>query len=106
MAELIEPQCAVVLIDDPIAPLDIRLFKTKSVRICWEFAMVRTMYDTADLDMQGFTLTKISQLIDSMKIRSPLTATLYGLTVKNIQKAHIRQESGTMVGKQAIIVSP
>jgi len=63
------------------------------------------MYNTDDLDMQGFTLTKISQLIDSMKIRSPLTETLYGLTVRNIQKAHIKQESGTMVGKQAIVIS-
>lgn len=106
MAELIEPQNAIALIDDPDGPLDIRLFKTKSVRICWEFALVRTMYETEDMDMQGFTLTKISQLIDSMKIRSPLTETLYGLTVKNIQKAHIKQESSTMVGKQAIVISP
>lgn len=106
MAELIEPQNAIALIDDPDGPLDIRLFKTKSVRICWEFALVRTMYETEDLDMQGFTLTKIAQLIDSMKLRSPLTETLYGLTVKNIQKAHIKQESSTMVGKQAIVISP
>ena len=106
MAELIEPQGAIALIDDPDGPLDIRLFKTKSARICWEFALVRTMYETSDIQMQGFTLTKIAQLIDSGKIRSPLTETLYGLTVRNVQKAHIRQESNTMVGKQAIIISP
>ncbi|MEZ0575633.1 zinc-binding alcohol dehydrogenase family protein [Halodesulfovibrio aestuarii] len=106
MSELIEPQGAIVLIDDPAGPLDLRLFKTKSVRICWEFALVRTMYDTPDLQMQGFILAKIAQLIDSFQIRSPLTETLYGLTAKNIQKAHLRQESNTMVGKQAIIISP
>lgn len=106
MAELIEPQGAIVLIDDPDEPLDLRLFKTKAARICWEFVLVRTMYETSDIQMQGFTLTKIAQLLDSEKIRSPLTETLYGLTVKNIQKAHMRQESNTMVGKQAIIISP
>ena len=105
MAELIKPQGAVAIIDDPEAPLDIRLFKTKSIRICWEFAMVRTMYETSDIHMQGMILAKIAQLIDTQQIRSPITETMYGLTIKNIQLAHIQQETGTMIGKQAIVVT-
>ncbi|MCT4536061.1 zinc-binding alcohol dehydrogenase family protein [Halodesulfovibrio sp.] len=106
MAALIRPQGSVVLIDDPEEPLDIRMFKTKSVQLCWEFALVRTMYETSDMHMQGFILAKIAQLIDTLQIRSPLTETHYGLTVANVQKAHVRQESNAMVGKQAIIIAP
>lgn len=104
MAALIRPQGSVVLIDDPEEPLDIRMFKTKSVNLCWEYALVRTMYDTSDVHMQGFILAKIAQLVDTLQVRSPLTETYYGLTVKNVQKAHVLQESGKMVGKQAIVI--
>lgn len=104
MAEIIKPQGNVAIIDDPAERIDIRLFKTKSARICWEFALTRTMYDTDDLKMLAIILTQIAELIDTKKLRSPLTETHYGLNAKNVQLAHLKQESNTMVGKQAIVI--
>lgn len=104
MAEIIKPEGDIAIIDDPTGNMDIRLFKTKSARICWEFALTRTMYETGDLKMFAQILTQTAHLIDTKKLRSPLTETYYGLNAKNVQQAHLKQESNTMVGKQAIVI--
>ncbi|AEV28111.1 zinc-binding alcohol dehydrogenase family protein [Sphaerochaeta pleomorpha str. Grapes] len=104
MAECISPQGRIVLISDPNAPLDITLFKQKSVAICWEFMFTRSMYETGDMAEQGKLLATIADLVKSGDIVTNRQKTLLGLTPENIQAMHILQESETMMGKQVLIL--
>lgn len=104
MAQVLAPQGSVCLIDDPAGPLDITVFKRKSARICWEFMFARSLFRTDDMDRQGRILGEASRLVDAGTIRTTLHETLSGLTAENVRAAHLRQRSGTMVGKQVIAV--
>ncbi|MCG6931671.1 MAG: zinc-binding alcohol dehydrogenase family protein [Desulfofustis sp.] len=104
MAECIRPQGRIVLIDDPVAPLDITLFKRKSVSICWEFMYTRSMFQTEDMAEQGRLLATVAHLLDCGTLVSTRQETLTGLTPENIRAMHLRQESGTMMGKQVLVL--
>ena len=104
MAEVVAPQGAVCLIDDPTGPLDITVFKRKSVRVCWEFMFTRSMFRTDDMSRQGHILGEVAGLVDAGKIRTTMNEGLTGLTAENVRVAHLRQRTGKMVGKQVITV--
>ena len=104
MAECIRPQGRIVLIDDPSGPLDITVFKRKSVSLSWEFMFTRSMFRTADMAEQGRLLARVSGLLEGGKLRSTSAETLSGLTAENIRAMHVRQESGAMMGKQVLVV--
>lgn len=103
MAQCIRPQGRIVLIDDPANALDITLFKFKSVSISWEFMYTRSMFKTEDMEMQGQLLKIVAYLLDTGTLVSTRQKTLNGLTPENIQSMHIKQESGTMMGKQVLV---
>lgn len=102
MAKCIRPQGSVVFIDDPVQPLDLTVFKVKSVSLLWELMFTRSIFQTEDMPEQGKLLARVAQLIDEGKIKSTRTMTIRGLTPENIQAMHIRQESGSMMGKQVL----
>lgn len=102
MAEVVKPQGRICLIDDPSGPLDIRVFKQKSVRICWEFMFARSLFQTEDMARQGAILENVARLIDAGSIRATRAETIQGLSADNIRNAHLRQRSGAMVGKQVV----
>lgn len=104
MSECVRPQGAIVLIDDPVEPVDITLFKFKSVSISWEFMYTRSMFATEDMSEQGKLLSAVAGLLDKGTLISSRQETLTGLTPENIQKMHIKQESGTMMGKQTLLL--
>lgn len=104
MAECIRPQGTIALIDDPDNPLDLTLFKQKSVRIAWEFMYTRSMFQTEDMAEQGALLGRVASLLDDGHLVSTRQETLHGLTAENVQAMHVRQESGTMMGKQVLVV--
>lgn len=104
MAESINPQGGVVLIDDPSGPVDINIFKLKSVSVSWEFMYTRSMFQTADMAEQGKLLARVAELLDAGTLVSTRQETLEGLTPENIQAMHIKQESGTVMGKQVLTV--
>ena len=104
MAECIRPQGRIVLIDDPVDPVDITAFKFKSVTICWEFMYTRSMFETDDMAEQGRLLSAVAGLLDEGALATTRQKTLTGLTPENIQAMHIKQESGTMMGKQVLIL--
>ncbi|WP_031485035.1 zinc-binding alcohol dehydrogenase family protein [Maridesulfovibrio frigidus] len=103
MSECIRPQGRVAFIDDPENNLDITLFKRKSVSLTWEFMYTRSMFQTDDMAEQGKLLARVSELLECGTIKSTCSETLTGLTAENIQKMHIRQETGTMIGKQVLV---
>ncbi len=102
MAECIRPQGHIALIDDPVEPVDITAFKFKSVTISWEFMYTRSMFETDDISEQGKLLSTITGLLDEGTLVTTRQKTLTGLTPENIQAMHIKQESGSMMGKQVL----
>ncbi len=104
MAECIRPQGHIVLIDDPDDPLDITVFKRKSVTLSWEFMYTRSLFQTDDMSEQGNLLCTVAELLDEGTLVTTRQKTLTGLTPENIQAMHIKQESGTMMGKQVLVL--
>lgn len=104
MADCIRPQGHIVFIDDPVGPVDITVFKLKSVTLSWEFMYTRSMFATDDMAEQGKLLKVVAELLDKGTLVSTRQKTLTGLTPENIQAMHLKQESGTMMGKQVLVL--
>ncbi|MBU0945452.1 MAG: zinc-binding alcohol dehydrogenase family protein [Proteobacteria bacterium] len=104
MAECIRPQGHIVLIDDPLEAVDITAFKFKSVSLSWEFMYTRSMFETDDMAEQGKLLATVAHLLDKGTLMTTRQKTFTGLTPENIQAMHIKQESGTMMGKQVLVL--
>ncbi len=104
MAECIRPQGHIVFIDDPVDALDITVFKLKSVTLSWEFMYTRSMFATEDMAAQGKLLSTVAGLLDQGALVSTRQKTFNGLTTENIQAMHVKQESGTMMGKQVLVL--
>ena len=80
------------------------MFKRKSVTISWEFMYTRSMFKTDDIFEQGKLLSTVAGLLDEGTLVTTRQKTLTGLTPENIREMHITQESGTMMGKQVLIL--
>jgi zinc-binding alcohol dehydrogenase family protein len=104
MAECIRPQGHIVFIDDPVDPVDITVFKLKSVTLSWELMYTRSMFETDDMAEQGKLLSTVAGLLDEGTLVTTRQKTLNGLSPENIKAMHIKQESGTMMGKQVLIL--
>ncbi|MES0826827.1 zinc-binding alcohol dehydrogenase family protein [Ruegeria sp. SCP11] len=99
--EMIAPRGHVALIDDPEG-LDIAPAKPKALTISWEFMFTRSMFDTADIEVQRDLLNRVSALLDSGQLVSTVTERAQELTVETLTTAHLRQESGRVIGKQVL----
>ena len=80
------------------------MFKLKSVTLSWEFMYTRSMFETDDMSEQGKLLSTVAGLLDEGTLVTTRQKTLTGLTPENIQAMHIKQESGTMMGKQVLVL--
>jgi NADPH2:quinone reductase len=98
IGELIAPQGRFVLIDDP-GPLDVSLFKRKSVSTHWEFMYTRSMFGTADMAEQGVLLSEVARLVDAGEIRTTMGEHYGAINALNLRRAHAMLESGKAVGK-------
>lgn len=99
IATLIAVQGRFALIDDLKGPIDIGLFKRKSVSIHWEMMFTRSIFQTDDMGEKGRIPSEIARLVDKGLLRSTLTETLKPINAANLTAAHARLESGTTKGK-------
>ncbi|HUQ76078.1 MAG TPA: zinc-binding alcohol dehydrogenase family protein [Burkholderiales bacterium] len=99
MAELVAPQGAVVAIVANTKPLAMDVVRSKSATVCWELMFTRPRFKTADMIEQHRLLNKVSDWLDSGKLRGTLKETLSPINAANLRKAHEKLESGTMIGK-------
>ncbi|MBL9050198.1 MAG: zinc-binding alcohol dehydrogenase family protein [Tabrizicola sp.] len=99
IAALIAVQGRFALIDDPKGPVDISIFKRKSVSIHWEMMFTRSIFGTTDIEDQARLLDAVAKLVDDGKIRSTLTEVLKPINAPNLIAAHRLLESGTARGK-------
>lgn len=99
MAELIRPQGKVVCLVDNTVPLDLKLFKSKSATVAWEFMFTRSLFQTRDMGAQGKILDEVAALLHAKKLRPTRTETISPINAANLRKAHARLESGRTIGK-------
>lgn len=98
---LIAPRGQIALIDDPDA-LDIKAAKPKALSIHWEFMFTRSMFGTEDIGAQRDLLNRVAEMIDAGTLQSTMTERGGALTVEALRAAHLRQESGRVIGKQVL----
>lgn len=99
--ELIKPRGHIALIDDP-ETIDIHAIKLKALSFSWEFMFARSLYKTADMQVQHELLNSVSRLIDNATLQSTVTKNLGKLTAQTLKAAHIEQESGRVIGKNVL----
>ena len=95
---LIAPQGRFALIDDPKI-LDIMPFKRKSVSVHWELMFTRSLFETADMQVQGDILNEVSRLVDAGTIHTTLSDRFGAINAANLRRAHALIESGRAKGK-------
>ena len=98
IVELIAPQGAFALIDDP-SPIDIRKLKPKSASLHWEMMFARSTFQTPDMIEQHRILRNISTLVDEGLLRTTLGKVSGRIDSKNLRAAHAKIESGKSIGK-------
>lgn len=98
LAEIMAPQGRLGIIDDP-DPLDLRLFKAKSISIHWESMFTRSMFQTADMQRQHDILNRIAELLDQGELRALDKVHLGQINAANLRQAHQLIEGGHTVGK-------
>jgi zinc-binding alcohol dehydrogenase family protein len=100
LVEVLEPQGALALIDDPPAQsIDVLAMKRKSLSLHWELMFTRSLFQTADMAHQGALLQQLSALVDAGRIRSTLSQSLGAIEAAGLREAHRRLERGSCIGK-------
>ncbi|WP_138923970.1 zinc-binding alcohol dehydrogenase family protein [Sulfitobacter sp. BSw21498] len=99
--DLIAPRGQIALIDDPEA-LDIKAAKPKALSIHWEFMFTRSMFGTEDISAQRDLLNRVAEMIDAGTLQSTVTERGDALTIEALRAAHLKQESGRVIGKQVL----
>ncbi|MFN8347054.1 MAG: zinc-binding alcohol dehydrogenase family protein [Spirosomataceae bacterium] len=103
MADLIKPQGHIASITGSAVPVALNKLKSKSVSFSWELMYTRSTFQTDDMIEQHHILNKVADLFDSGVLVSTLNQTLQGLSAETLKKAHAQLESGTTIGKLAIL---
>lgn len=98
LAEIIEPQGKIAIIDDHDY-LDAVPLKGKSVSLHWEMVFTRPLYQTKDMIAQHHILNEISSLVDAGILQSTLTQELHPINCENLLMAHKIVEQGNRLGK-------
>lgn len=98
LAEIMAPQGRLGIIDDP-EPVDLRLFKAKSISIHWESMFTRSMFQTADMQRQHEILNRIAELLDQGQLQPLDRQHLGPINAVNLRQAHRLIEGGHTIGK-------
>ncbi|SDD21950.1 zinc-binding alcohol dehydrogenase family protein [Belnapia rosea] len=99
ICEIVAPQGAVCLIDDPANPPDIRMLKGKTASLHWEFMFARPMHKTPDMEEQHRLLAEVSRMLDTGELRTTLAEHFGVIDAANLRRAHAAVESGKARGK-------
>lgn len=102
MGDLVAPQGALVAIVANRNPLPMDAVRSKSATLCFELMFTRPRFQTPDMIEQHRLLNKVADWLDAGELRCTLRETLSPINAKNLQAAHTRLESGTMIGKLAL----
>ena len=98
IVDAIAPQGKFGLIDDP-EPIGVRLLKRKSVSLHWELMFTRSLFETEDMEQQGYILDEVAAMVDKGLLRSTLGENYGVINAVNLKRAHALLESGKSRGK-------
>ncbi len=84
---------------DQTPVLDTNKLKQKAGGLVWEAMFARPGFRTPDMVAQHHLLNAVAELVDAGAIRSTMTEHFGPLTAANLARAHLRVESGSMIGK-------
>jgi len=98
---ILAPQGALALIDDPEV-LDIVPFKRKSISVHWELMFTRSLYQTADMQVQHDILQAIADLVDDRVLHTTLTEIAGPIDLETLKRVHVHLESGRGIGKTVL----
>lgn len=101
LAELIEPQGRLAIIDDHDT-LDAVPFKAKSVSLHWEMVFTRPLYRTPDMIAQHRILNEVATLVDTGVLHSTVSHVRYPLDAAQVLEAHRLVEGGGITGKVVV----
>lgn len=102
MARLVAPQGLFCCLSGAKKPHDIQQLMRKSAGIVWELMFTRSQFQTADMAEQGRILGTMARLVEDGKVETTLTDVTNGFTAENLREMHRKQESGKVIGKQAL----
>ena len=102
MADVIAPQGKICTIVENAGPLNQQVMKLKSVTHVWELMFTRSKYQTPDMIEQHKLLNRINDWIDGGTLKGIRRETLTPINAENLRKAHVKLESGTMIGKLVV----
>jgi zinc-binding alcohol dehydrogenase family protein len=100
LVDLLEPQGALALIDDPPPQaIDVLALKRKSLSLHWELMFTRSLFNTPDMARQGELLGELAALVDRGWIRTTAAEPFGPIDAVHLRAAHRQLESGRTVGK-------
>lgn len=94
----LKPQGQLAVIDD-MPVLNAMLLKAKSISLHWEMMFTRSMFNTADMHLQGELLAEVAELVDAGRLRTTLNQVLTPINLANLITAHSQIEAGRTIGK-------
>lgn len=106
MIDVIRPQGKICTIVGAKEPVDMNVFKDKSVGFMWELMFTRSMFKTPDMQAQHDLLNEAGRLLDEGPLKTTMTENYGPLTAENLRKAHGKIESGSMIGKLVLTGIP
>ncbi|HBH72644.1 MAG TPA: zinc-binding alcohol dehydrogenase family protein [Synechococcales bacterium UBA10510] len=102
LVDLLAPQGALALIDDPNpAAINLLSLKRKSLSLHWELMFTRSLFQTADMAAQGGILQRVAELVDENRLFSSCRQILGPINAANLTAAH-RQLAGQLAGQSSI----
>jgi zinc-binding alcohol dehydrogenase family protein len=100
LVDLLEPQGALALIDDPPPQaIDVLALKRKSLSLHWELMFTRSLFNTPDMARQGELLGELASMVDRGWIRTTAAEPFAPIDAAHLRAAHRQLESGRTVGK-------
>ncbi|NKE48121.1 zinc-binding alcohol dehydrogenase family protein [Roseomonas frigidaquae] len=102
ICEIIAPQGAICLIDDPTTSPDFRMLKLKAASLHWELMFTRSRFRTPDMQAQHDLLVEVSRMLDEGRLRTTLAEHLGPINAANLRRGHAAVESGTARGKMVL----
>ncbi len=104
LVEVLAPQGALALIDDPEpAAINVLALKRKSLSLHWELMFTRSLYRTADMAAQGALLARVADLVDQGRLFSTLQREPGPICAAELEQAHQRQAAQACIGKQVLV---
>ena len=84
---------------DQTPVLDTNKLKPKAGGLVWEAMFARPLFRTADMVSQHHLLNTVADLVEAGSVRTTLAEHFGPLTAANLARAHLRVESGQVIGK-------